>query len=222
MNGNIVKRAPFGAVAAVAASALLAGCMGSPTYGTDRTANEQLVDDLTGILALGPRQREQVSYNPRGEIVVPSDRGALPPPQDNVVAAENSQWPESPEARRARLREEATANQDNIQYRSPIRQARSGQSGGAINPQSGLPGGHDRLPEGNISQQQRAQVNAALQERRQGSATTRRYLSDPPLTYRQPAETAPSGDVGEDEWRKDRERARATNQGRSWRDMLPW
>ena len=36
----------------VAAAALLSGCMNSPTYGTDKTANSQLMSDVSGILSV--------------------------------------------------------------------------------------------------------------------------------------------------------------------------
>ena len=43
-----------------------------------------------------------------------------------------------------------------------------------------------------------------LAEERQGSPTKRKYLSEPPLDYRQAAATAPVGDLGEDELKKER------------------
>ena len=47
-------------------------------------------------------------------------------------------------------------------------------------------------------------LQARLKERNQGSPTQRRYLSEPPLTYREPAASAPVGDPGEDEETKAR------------------
>ena len=43
-------RLPVAMSAIVVSGMALGGCMGSPTYGTDKTANQQLVEDLTGIL----------------------------------------------------------------------------------------------------------------------------------------------------------------------------
>lgn len=43
----------------------------------------------------------------------------------------------------------------------------------------------------------------------QGSPTERRYLSEPPLAYRQPAATAPANELGKDEWKKERDRKKA-------------
>ena len=65
--------------------------------------------------------------------------------------------------------------------------------------------------------QQRADFNKRLAENKQGSATSRKYLSEPPLEYRVPAETAAVGDVGEDEWKKERRRkAGHTKKGGGW------
>ena len=38
-------------VAAVCAAALVSGCMSSPTYGTGKSANAQLLGDLTGVIS---------------------------------------------------------------------------------------------------------------------------------------------------------------------------
>ena len=61
-----------------------------------------------------------------------------------------------------------------------------------------------------------------LADTKQGSPNTRKYLSEPPLAYRQAAETAPVGDIGEDEWQKDRRAKRAAHTG-GWsiRQLIP-
>ena len=49
------------------------------------------------------------------------------------------------------------------------------------------------------------------------------YLTDPPTEYRQPAETAQYGDLGETEATKERRRKKASSDGkRSWRSLVPW
>lgn len=205
----------------------LSGCIGSPTYGTDKTANEQLVQDVTGVLSIGPKDKPKIDYRPRPELVKPSagELRNLPAPQENIAASGNSAWPESPEQRLARIRAEATENQGNPNYQSEV----------VANVNAPAPGG--RKPVGvsdrewernrgafNNSAQQREQFNARLAEQRQGSATTRKYLSEPPLTYREPSAGAPTGDVGEDELKKERRlkaEARKKGGGTSWRDFVP-
>ena len=55
----------------VVCAALLSGCMSSPTYGTGKAASAQLMEDVTGILSLGPKDRPQIEYKPRPELVKP-------------------------------------------------------------------------------------------------------------------------------------------------------
>ena len=71
---------------------------------------------------------------------------------------------------------------------------------------------------------QRAEVQAKLKEQRQGSETTRKYLSEPPLDYRQAAATAPQDDIGEDEYVKERAAKKAARKpgSRKWADWLPF
>ena len=202
-------RAPlFLGLSAVCAAVLLSGCMSSPTYGTDKTATEQLFEDVTGVISTdvltGGRNREaEIAYKPRPELVRPASLEVLPEPQREIATADNSAWPESPEQRRKRLRDEATENQENFNYRSPI-------TGGGI-------------PQGSASltPEQRAELERRKRERNQGDANSRKYLSEPPVAYRVPNETAAVGDLGEDEWKKER-RGKSSSGKSSLRDLLPW
>jgi hypothetical protein len=69
--------------AALASTALVTGCVAGPTYGTGTPAGEQLLSDMTGLLAIGPSDRAQVEYNPRGELVTPPSTAVLPTPGRN-------------------------------------------------------------------------------------------------------------------------------------------
>lgn len=55
-------------------------------------------------------------------------------------------------------------------------------------------------------------------------AGRRIYLTDPPVEYSQPAETAAYGDLGVKESAKERARKRASNRGEGggWRRWVPW
>jgi hypothetical protein len=58
--------------ALIAASLALSGCLG-PTYGTDKTATEQFVDDLGNIASIGlPERAPSIEYKPRPAIVKPT------------------------------------------------------------------------------------------------------------------------------------------------------
>ncbi len=198
---------------------VLSGCMG-PTYGTGRPATEQLLEDLGGIVSVSPpgtAEQEAIAYNPRPALVRPPSTEILPPPQQ--AATESGTWPESPEQRRLRLRAEATENQDNNTYRSPLATNVS-QNQGIVSAA--------RIGErGNFENNSTTSVESAEFQRRlalaqQGDPTQRRLLSEPPIEYRQPSATAPSGELGEDEWAKEQRMRQATGSGSSWRDWIPW
>ena len=213
------------ALALVLSAGVLAGCVSSPTYGTGKKADVQLLEDLSGALSPLPKDRARIDYKPRPEIVKPGDEVAtagLPAPQDSVVTTNNPAWPESPEQRRARIRAEATANRDDIDFNPEVDvpvdktpsmaiEQRGNFSGKAYDPQASMNKGE--------------QLKQRKQENEQGSPSERKYLSEPPLEYRVPAETATAGDIGEDERKKEARRKRDSRKksgDSSWRDLIPW
>ena len=208
------------------AGALAAGCMSSPTYGTDKTANEQLFEDVGGMFALGGDKKEPINYRPRPDLVRPTSQN-LPPPQESVATADNTAWPESPEQRRARVRAEATARQDDPTFR-PVVAPDIDPSARSRRPVDANARRFERPSNGTEvgAPQQGAEVRRRVAEQRQGSASTRKYLSEPPLTYRQPAATAAADDLGEDEAIKER-RAKAaarkeSGSGGGLKSLIPW
>src|ERR1700744_5686386 len=115
--------------ALLAGCGAMSGCMSSPTYGTGKTANEQLFDDISDIAsvsAVAPKPKT-VNYPNRPGLVVPpaNDRGTLAQPEQSLASKDNPQWLESPEDTRKRLIDEAEANKSNPNYRSPLAQADS-------------------------------------------------------------------------------------------------
>lgn len=213
-NARMTRRISAGAIVAVSAVAL-SGCVGmAPTYGTGKAADTQLMEDVSSMFSLAPKKKEQIDYKPRPELVKPAKADALPAPQDNITTASAGAWPESPEARLTRIRAEATANRDNLDFQpeveldvKPTRQTIRATRGDDVN----MDGSTKSI------ESQRKDFNQRLAMNRQGSPTERRYLSEPPLEYRQPAATAATDDVGEDEWKKDRRRkAGHTKKSSSW------
>jgi hypothetical protein len=188
-------------------SIALSGCV-SPTYGTGKTSGSQLLEDVSNMANVVPKgQKEKISYAPRPELVRPAAGAALPPPQENAKAAAAGNWPESPEERRARLKAEATAAQDDPLYVPKIKNDGFGVQEGPLTPE-----------------EQQARFRAARKANTAGSPNSRSFLSEPPLEYRQPSDTAPVGDVGEDEKKKERrlKREATKGKGRTWRDLVPW
>ena len=172
----------------MAATLSLAGCVGGPTYGTDKTANEQLMEDLGNAVMLKPGNGEakKIAYQPRGQLVLPKDETKLIQPQDSVASKDNPQWVESPEDMRDRLKEEATLNERSATYQSPLQR--------------------QSTVAGDLSTAQQIQQYREARKVQQGLyADKRRYLSDPPLEYRRLPEGA-AADLGEPE--KDKERRR--------------
>jgi len=105
------------------------------------------------------------------------------------------------------LRDEATANRNNPHYVSPV-VGNTGKDNRLYLP-SGIDRARERqenMPAASKTKAQSEQYKRLKQQSQGGSATQRKYLSEPPLIYRQPAKTAPVGERGEDEVKKERER----------------
>jgi hypothetical protein len=203
--------------ALIAASLALSGCMG-PTYGTDKTSTAQLIDDLGNIVTIGsPRKGADIEYKPRPAIVKPTETAGLPAPQQNVTE-NNPAWVESPEETRARLLAEADANSGNSAFRSPLAKPETEKRPRVL--------GSPRAAEAAPPVTGAAQRQAFQQARRVQSGAysdRRRFLSDPPLAYRQPAATAPVGELGESEREKEKRwKEEAAKEGTGRRSWWPW
>lgn len=212
------------AIAVAAAAIALSGCVGSPTYGTDKPADQQLLEDLTGVLSLAPKDKENIEYKPRPELVKPASTAALPAPQDGIVTASNPAWPESPEQRRARIRSEATINSEAYNFDPEVTDDVAAVNSGRmpLRHTKGDPVDINGNPLVDINRGGRDEFNRRLAERNQGNPTNRKYLSEPPLDYRVPAASAPTDDIGEDEWKKKKRRENNAKEGWGWEDILPW
>ena len=175
-------------------------CMG-PTYGTDKTATRQLVDDLGDSMSIAPKKKSTaLAYQPRGTLVKPADPTKLVEPQQDLASsANNPAWLESPEQTRERLKLEADENADNGNYRSPL----------AVS----VTEGKVKSPE-----QQRLEFREA-RKIQEGRENKRRFMSDPPLEYRKVDDPAKLADLGESEAAKEKRRqkeAAIAGTGRQW------
>ncbi|MCP4315667.1 MAG: hypothetical protein GY789_06510 [Hyphomicrobiales bacterium] len=198
MTRAVEFRTGYTVAGAVAVSVILTGCISSPTYGTGKTANAHLIDDLTKIVSIGsPQKQSERAYAPRPTIVKPPEGTSLPAPQASLSSDDNPQWLESPEETRLRLRQEASEKR-NSGYRSPLASS-----------------------EDNISPEQWAKFKEAKAQSRTLSST-RRKLMDPPLEYREPAETAPADELGEPEYIKERRRKKAARKDKGFRIGNLW
>jgi len=185
-------------IALTALSIGAAGCVG-PRYGTDKTAGEQLIDDLGSAVSITPEKRQTLAYQPRGTLVKPAE-AKLVPPQENLASKDNPQWVESPEEARERLRAEADENRDNGSWRSPL--AASVSSGKVMSPE-----------------QQRAAYREARKIQDGRYTDRRRFMSDPPLEYRKVEDPSVLENLGESEAAKEKRRkkeAAIAGSGRQW------
>ncbi len=204
---------------ALAALFALGGCMSSPTYGTGTTANAQLIDDLGSSFSLKPKAPTGIKYEPRPDVLKTAGGQTLPEPQESVTK-QAGVWPESPEEKRARLRAEATKGQNDPNFEPTI--VGDGTYAPVVTASNNNPN-NDRDARKHVTTdrndvKQRKILNAV------GSPTTRKNLSEPPVQYRQPVDTAAYGDLGEDEAKKERRlRAEAKKKKghKSFRDYIP-
>jgi hypothetical protein len=212
----------------VVSGLLVSGCMSSPTYGTGTTQTKQLTTDVTSMFSIKPKPQAR-DYAPRPELVKPTTPTTeLPPPQESIVTTAATQWPESPEQRRARIRAEATENRDKLGWEPDVvndisveQQAKAEPGSSARAADSGVAA----AGEGEDLTKKGAEFRQKLAASQQGSPTVRRTLTEPPLEYRQPAATAPTDELGEDEYKKQRRlkaEARKATGDTSWRDLVPW
>ena len=170
---------------------VMSGCLSSPTYGTDKTAGVQLLDDLGDIASVSaatPKDKG-VKYPNRPGLVVPAekDKDNLTQPQQSLASKDNPAWLESPEDARKRLASEADEKKNDVNYRSPLAQADSSRN---------------HMSEA----QQTAAYRAARQDQSGTYIDQRRYLIDPPQQYRQVADQAALSDLGTPESKKDKKR----------------
>ncbi|MBO0903881.1 hypothetical protein [Jiella sonneratiae] len=206
---------PITARRGVAAAVLLSGCLSlggclGPTYGTGKSQGETLFDDLNNFVSLGDTEgKQKIAYTPRPELVKPENTAVLPQPQVARNTTGDPSWPESPEERSARIQaaayqgdgplpaEFATKNKEGV-----TREYLDRTSGGTYNFRKN---GRDAgvLPPDQMESRSEL-IKKRIAEQKQGSPTQRKYLSEPPLKYREPAASAPVGDPGEDEEAKQR------------------
>jgi hypothetical protein len=186
----------------------LSGCVSSPTYGTGKTSAAQLGEDVSNLVSIAPKSKQKIDYAPRPELVRPAAGAPLPAPQDSAKNLAAANWPESPEQRRVRLKADATAAQNDPLFVPTIKNDGYGVQTAALTPA-----------------EQQARFRAARKANTAGSPNTRAFLSEPPLEYRAPSETAAVGEVGEDELKKERRLKREASKksgSKSWRDFVPW
>ena len=184
------------AVALLAAAGGLGGCIQTSTYGTGESPEMAIFREVSGGFGLfggGPKQ-EPIDYEPRAPLVMPptAEAEALPPPIEPAATADAA-WPQDPD-QTARGKDLAETSDD-----TPVDQISSAEAR-RLKPFAGLgskdwqvtdPEKENPVYDLIDSKKEQAEFQAALNEAK-GYRKERRYLTDPPDAYKEPAPTAPA------------------------------
>jgi hypothetical protein len=183
-------------VAVILAAGGLGGCMSTPTYGTGESPELAIFREVTGGIPLvgAKKKSEPIEIQPRAPLVLPPSATALAPPIE-TAAVTNPQWPKQPEKG---ARGEGSPGFDGDQERNQITSADYNR----LKPLGELNGPRKRRqePSSDFESRPRVLVNgaeqrktfqAAINEAEGVGRTERRYLTEPPEVYREPAATAP-------------------------------
>lgn len=197
MNDRFARSIAAFAFAGLAALAL-SGCVGGTTYGTGVSQEEQTLKDVYTMFNLKPESK-RIDYSPRPDLIVPENKQALVEPIDSAATSTNVQWPETPEERIARIQAaagEVDPRTGEVSVEERLRKKEGiGIEQGYIT-RKFVPGQTDRDGNpllGRPDDTVRSEVNKAKQATRISTGETRRYLTEPPVAYRKPVDSAPSG-----------------------------
>jgi hypothetical protein len=172
--------------AALAAAAAMGGC--ARTYGTGQAPEMALFSEMTGGL-MRTEKKEPIQYQARAPLVAPPTTGQLPPPVE-VADAANANWPVDPDQT-----VERRAYGDEARFDGQAEYRRLRPLAGMMPEQTGPREDWDRInPQYDVihAKQQREQFEKELAESKgYGRTTERKFLTDPPIAYRAPADTAP-------------------------------
>lgn len=182
--------------ALLAALPALGGCISSTTYGTGQAPEMAVFSEMTGGLTGGKKNKEPINYQPRAPLVMPPD-GQLRQPIE-TASTEGGPWPAATGA--DALGDRGTGPDDEVsrdditpEYARRLRPV-AGLLPAASNDDGQDLNDRDKNALTTIKdREQRKQFSADLAEAKGlTSSTKRRYLTDPPEGYRNPAETSPT------------------------------
>ena len=191
----------------LASAVALSGCTGTSTYGTGKSQERQLFDDITGIVALGgPKKKQRIDYSARSGLVKPPASSALPAPVESI-SGKDPNFPENAEGKRARLLAAvADAEANGTELPAEVVEARrqsliSQRRDKAVKSKVPVVYDNDGEPIYSIEQgkiDREAFLKRQAELRGASGAAPRKYLTEPKKIYRTPAQTAPVGVVGEE------------------------
>jgi hypothetical protein len=194
-----IPRAPL-VLVALAPLAFAGGCS-TTTYGTGESPEMALFSELTGNIGIlpGQKKKQPIEYQPRAPLVMPSNVAQLPEPTE-TASVTNPDWPVQPGEQQVASAAQADDDPRNDISQAEYRRLRpvSGAFAAAGANQRGA-GSNDELNNDRTEyyrdivhgNEKRKKFRASVADMNGLSRNERRYLTDPPLTYREPAATAP-------------------------------
>jgi hypothetical protein len=178
-------------MAALLATTGLAGCMKTATYGTGQAPEVALFREMTGGL-LSREEKAPIQYQARAPLVAPPSTATLPPPVASAAVA-SAEWPVDPDQQSSG----AVPYGDDLP-RDDINQAEYRRlkplAGVLPAAQTDVSWSEENQPAYAIvgNKKQREAFDQALADAKGFDRKERLYLTDPPVTYREPAPTAPT------------------------------
>ncbi len=216
-----MKRTVF-SMSLLASVAILAGCTGGTTYGTGSSHEAATLKGLSKVFSLKSEQNK-VDYQSRPDLVMPANKSVLPVPVSQQVAISNEQWPETPEQRISSVRA-AAPEPDWRTGDLPTEYLNSKKKGIAVtrvDTETRRPvwakeeqwledtrNDANGISESKKAQQLKDQISFS-------KGAQRKFLTEPPVEYRTPAQTAESGDLGISEEELDARRKAEVEENRS-------
>jgi hypothetical protein len=172
---------------ALSGAPVLSGCSPTATYGTGEAPEIALFREVTGGL-LTKNEKPPIEYQPRAPLVMPPTAEQLPTPVETADAA-SPDWPVDPGERvlaSSGVDQNSRAGGSQAEYRR-------------LKPLIGvMPQHNPDLDTGGSpydivhSRRQQQEFQQALAESKGYGRKERRFLTDPPTEYREPAATAPA------------------------------
>lgn len=168
---------------------VLAGCMSTATYGTGEAPELSILKGVT--TGLTREDKEKIDYDPRAPLVMPPN-AALPEPVQHASAADPD-WPVEPGSARTKVEDPlgptSRTDPNYVRRLQPMI--------GAL-PADQRPASYDPAKASQYAhvedlrnRGQAEKFRAAIADAEGYNVKERRYLTDPPEAYSEPAETAP-------------------------------
>jgi hypothetical protein len=190
------------AVAALLASGGLAGCSQMATYGTGEVPEVAMLREATGSLLIRGHKKP-IDYEPRAPLVMPPSDTALPPPAEAASAASDPDWPIDPSKQTAAVAStdpELGMHGNNRPRNITPEDARRLAPLGELASNAPTPVVNNDRNEVrnsmydfiNSGKKQHKAFGKALADANGYDTTRRRYLTDPPIAYAKPADSAPT------------------------------